>query len=341
MTDIPHRDEPPDRDEAALAKLLRLGGPRPPVPEDVCDRVYSTVRKAWDDLDPGPAEDRVHANVRRAWLRRPGRHPLRVLFPLALAMTVAIAAGLWLRSPVDETATSFRAGVVVRAIGDGLPAGTEIRVGDRIRTGADEALSILLPDAASLRVDEDTALTVVARNRFELENGRIYADTGDRIYRDSRLVVDTPHGVVRDVGTQFSVLAAPDALGIAVREGRVDLERGDETHIAVAGERLQLMPGAAPNFERVQPHDPSWEWATALAPAYDIEGKSLLDFLRWAARETGRELVFEDPDLRSSAARTDLHGSVADFAPIEAVQSVLATTRFQHRIEDGRILIEH
>ena len=65
-----------------------------------------------------------------------------------------------------------------------------------------------------------------------------------------------------------------------------------------------------------------------------------MDFLRWAARETGRELVFETNELRMSAMRTDLHGSVSDFDPLEAVESVLATTRFKYRIEADKIVIE-
>ena len=37
--------------------------------------------------------------------------------------------------------------------------------------------------------------------------------------------------------------------------------------------------------------------------------------------------------------RTDLHGSVADFEPLEAVESVLATTKFDYRIEPDRIVL--
>jgi hypothetical protein len=89
----------------------------------------------------------------------------------------------------------------------------------------------------------------------------------------------------------------------------------------------------------IAPHDPYWDWTASLAPVFDIENKSLLDFLRWAARETGRELVFEDNELRMSAMRTDLHGSVEDFEPLEAVESVLATTNFRYRLEADRIVI--
>jgi hypothetical protein len=86
--------------------------------------------------------------------------------------------------------------------------------------------------------------------------------------------------------------------------------------------------------------DEYWNWTTNLAPAFDIEGRSLMDFLKWAARESGRILYFEDTELRMAAMRTDLHGSIADFSPLEAIESVLATTAFRYHIEHDRIVIE-
>ena len=109
--------------------------------------------------------------------------------------------------------------------------------------------------------------------------------------------------------------------------------------MAVAGERLRIDASGDAVVGAVESHTDFWAWATELAPPFDIENKSLLDFLRWAARETGRELVFEDQDLRMSAMRTDLHGSVAGFQPMEAIESVLATTSFRYRIEPDRIII--
>jgi hypothetical protein len=125
-----------------------------------------------------------------------------------------------------------------------------------------------------------------------------------------------------------------------VREGRVDVSRDAEQFVAVAGERLQIHREDGASVDALAAHDPYWDWTSSLAPAFDLEDQSLLDFLRWAARETGRELVFESNELRMSAMRTDLHGSVDDFDPLDAVESVLATTNFKYRLETGRIVIE-
>ena len=61
--------------------------------------------------------------------------------------------------------------------------------------------------------------------------------------------------------------------------------------------------------------------------------------MRWAARETGYELVFETNGLRMSAMRTDLHGSVEGFEPTEAIGAVLSTTTFNYRFDGEKLVI--
>ena len=185
------------------------------------------------------------------------------------------------------------AATVVRSVGGAMPVGEVLNVGDRIATGAAEGLALRLSNADSLRLDENTTVEIVSKNRFVLGNGRVYADTGEGIYRDTWLVIDTEMGVVTDVGTQFAVSIAPDALDVAVREGRVDVRHENRTIVTVAGERLALTQGEAPAISKLAPHDEWWNWTNALVPAFDLENQSLLDFLRWVSRETGRELVFE------------------------------------------------
>ena len=61
--------------------------------------------------------------------------------------------------------------------------------------------------------------------RLRLLDGRVYADTGNYVYRDRALVIETGMGTVTDVGTQFSVDARGGSLDVAVREGRVDVQQ--------------------------------------------------------------------------------------------------------------------
>ena len=344
MNDKTSQGDATDRDDETMERLLRLAGPRAPVPEDIAARVYDQVHREWQASSQPPDGARVYMHVRREWQKDAARRRYRRwALPVALAASVVIAVTMLLQPPPPAPG-SVSLGSVARVIGDRsagtLPAvGHPVHAGDVLVTGAGQKISVLINNVESLRLDQNTTLAVVAKDEFRLDSGRVYADTGNFTYRDGGLVIHTALGSVTDVGTQFAVQTGGDGLDVAVREGRVDISRGAEEFVAVAGERLQLGRDDEPAVTTLEPHDPFWNWTVSLAPVFDIENKSLLDFLRWAARETGRELVFADNELRMSAMRTDLHGSVADFEPVEAVESVLAATNYRYRIQADRIVI--
>jgi len=343
MNDKTNPGSAADRDDATMERLLRLAGPRTPVPGDIAARVYERVHREWQASSKPPDGARVYRHARREWQKGAVRQRFRRwALPVALAASVVLAVTLFLQPPPSAPGR-IAIGIVARVAGNAgaLPAiGETVYAGDVLETGAAQKLSVVINNAESLRLDQNTMLAVVAKDEFRLESGRVYADTGNFMYRDGGLVIHTTMGTVTDVGTQFAVQVAAERLDVAVREGRVDVSHGANEFVAVAGERLQIGSDVEPTVAAVEPHDPFWDWTASLAPVFDIENKSLLDFLRWAARETGRELVFEDNELRMSAMRTDLHGSVADFDPIQAVESVLAATNFRYRIQADRIVIE-
>jgi len=121
----------------------------------------------------------------------------------------------------------------------------------------------------------------------------------------------------------------------------VDIASGAQSLSAAAGEQLTLSTNGEVAVLSIEVDDPVFAWAVDLAPAYDIENRTLLDFLKWVSRETGKELVFADDELRMAAMGTVLHGSVSDFTPTDATAAVLATTGFHYRIEDRQIVIHH
>lgn len=336
-------DRRPQSDDETLARLLQLAGRSEPIASDIENRVYRAVREEWLASTSQPDSSRVYTNVRREWNKSPARRSWthRWTVPLAMAASAILALAILLQ-PAPPVEGRLPVGTIAKHVGtQGDPGnvGSEIYVGDRLTTGADGGMSVSLANAESLRLDEQTTLVVVGAHRFELVDGRIYADTGDFMYRNKGLVIDTPMGTVTDVGTQFSVNLADGLLDIAVREGRVDVLNEGLEFVAVAGERMRLERGQAATFEDIAAHDDYWDWVSNLAPAYDIENRSLLEFLRWATRETGLELVFESNDLRMAAMRTDLHGSVDGFAPDEAIGAVLSTTTFDYRFDSGKLVI--
>jgi ferric-dicitrate binding protein FerR (iron transport regulator) len=321
-----------------VARLLELGGARPDVPADVEARVYGNVRDAWAAAtrpDPARVYERVHGRWRSDQRRR---RAIRWALPAALAATVALAVVLVMPGREIGVAPAVVA-TVARTVGDGLPAaGEALHVGDIVQTGPGQGLSFVVDGSTSIRLDESTAVEILGSRSYRMTSGRLYADTGDLIYHGNSLKIETPFGVVRDIGTQFSIDARAQAQSIAVREGRVDLIADSGTHTAIAGERLHV-DGAIVEVSDIDSFGDDWSWTGALAPAFDIENKSLYDFLGWASRETGRELVFDDDTLRLAAMRTDLHGSIENLEPAEALEVVLPTTRFDYVVEEARIVV--
>lgn len=309
-------------DDVAVAKLMNLAGPRAAVPADVQRRVYGAVRSEWE------------AATRRSGVTR-------WALPLALAASVIVAVGLMRDEPVAPTMV---VGTVMRVTGpaNGLAAGDSVHRGDTLHTAPGQGLSVTTSDGLSLRIAPDTEIVFEGTDVVSMAAGQVYADSGERAFLDRHIRIDTPFGSATDLGTQFSVSYTGDTMSVAVREGSVNvIDQQDQPaeYVADVGERLVLRPGQDVAVEQVSVRDPSWDWAVALAPTFDIENQSLLDFLKWAARETGRNLEFEDDELRMQAMRTVLHGSVTDFTPEEAAESVLSTTGFRYRIDDQRIAI--
>jgi len=341
MTDQPNTEQQ-KRDEEALARLMRIAGPRPDIPPDVESRVHERVLKEWQ-VSTAPADStRVYENVQRSW-RMAGvrRQVFRWAVPLAVAASAVLVA-VMMQQPVAPTAPAV--GTVARVIGVsaeiGIANGDSVYPGATLATGDGQGLSLLLVGSESVRLDANSVLQIDDRARFTLLQGRMYADTGRFAYRNGGLQIDTDLGTVTDVGTQFAVEVDGDTLDVAVREGRVDVRQDADAFVAIAGERLVVNKAGSAEVTELASHSTYWRWAAELAPRFDIENKSLMDFLHWASREAGLELVFASDELRMAAMRTELHGSVEDFGPIEAIESVLATTAFRYRIEQGKVVIE-
>jgi len=342
MADESDKTERTAGDDESFANLMKLAGERPEIPLSVESRVYHRVQQEWKSCTVEPSADKVYEEVHKTWRRDARRGTiLRWLVPAGVAAS-AVLAVMMLTQP--EPPAAEVAGTISRVVSAGslqseYPEGSSVHVGEIISTGSAEGVSLLLARSESLRVDENTELRVDATDQFTLLGGRVYADTGQFVYRDGGLKIETEFGLVTDVGTQFSVATTDNMLDVAVREGRVDVQNDSDQYAARMGERLTLVQGETATIAELDTHDDYWDWIVALTPAFDMTNKSLLDFLKWAARETGRELQFESDESRMFAMRTDVHGSVEGLTPEEALDAILATTSVRYQITDDKVII--
>lgn len=313
--------------EDAIARLLNLAGPRDDIPADVERRVHDRVRNEW------------RSSVAR-------RRTLQWSVPLALAASLVLAIALNNRTPdvappavLKPIATVARINGSTDLSANRLSVGDPVYAGDTISTADGQGISLAMSSNLSLRLASATTVTIDSIDEVTLAAGRIYADSGQAIYRDRHITIVTDVGVATDIGTQFAVGYLQDEMSVAVREGTVDVSDQSESYTAKSGDRLVLQPDSGVVFEQISKYDDSWDWAVALAPAFDIHNRSLLDFLNWTARETGKELEFANHDVRMAVMRTILSGSVSGFTPSEALESVMATTKFDYRVDRQHIAI--
>ena len=342
MANESERTEHTTSDDESFANLMKLAGERPEISLSVELRVYHQVQQEWKRTTVEPSVEKVYEKVHRTWRREALRgRILRWLVPAGIAASAVIAM-MVVSQP--ELPAAQVAGTISRVVGaDSLksehPEGSSVHAGEIISTGPGEGVSLLLARNESLRIDENTQLRIDAADQFSLLGGRIYADTGQFVYREGGLKIETAFGLVTDVGTQFSVAMRDDTLDVAVREGRVDVQNDSDRYAARMGERLTLTQGEVGTIAALDTHDDYWNWVAELTPAFDMTNKSLLDFLKWAARETGRDLQFESDESRMFAMRTDVHGSVDGLTPEEALEAILATTSVRYQIADDKIVI--
>src|SRR2546425_1197881 len=168
-TKPPKEPESVESSDDAIARLIRLAGLRPPVPQERTARV----------------RDIVHARWREAVRRDRRRIVVLIAAPLAAAIIVVIGAGFWLRDRIG--ATGARAATVARTEGrvllrDGRVAepGGILVAGAGLTTGPDGRAALRLDAGPSVRLDAGSDLRLVSAHVLELRRGAVYVDTGAR-----------------------------------------------------------------------------------------------------------------------------------------------------------------
>ena len=319
-----------EREEDDIRRLLRAAGSRQALP--------GALQERW--------EQQFHSELERVRARRTRRHRW-----LGLAAGLAAIAGALylLQPPVDPSVPAIRVTAVTGSHTLALPQGATgavavgetIEAGGTLSTGDDGSVAVRW-GAYDLRINRDTRLTLTLEGVF-LQQGELYASDDPGRIGQIQLSVSTPHGTIRDHGTQFTVAVRDDHTVTTVRRGAIELHAGGRDYLA-EGEpgtatRLSVDARSQVLTERVSPTGEAWQWIYHAAPAFDLEGKSAWEFLRWSVDQSGLELVFTTPAARAYARRTLLYGNIADMDPESAVTPVLATTDLTAAREDGKLLV--
>ena len=326
-------DQANDERDDDLASLLRAAGPRPGPSPEIESQVRAVVEAEW-----------------RAMTAARSRRSRMTTWSAAAAVALA-AVGVWLARPLylpesGPVASLARVEGVVEYRSDRsdawapLPASVELNAGDELRTGASGRAALQLTSGVQLRLDNATRIAFNDVHHARLRRGGVYVDSGVNGADDSRdFELDTPAGAVRHLGTQYEARVSNGSLRVGVREGLVAIDARDGEVVGHAGQQVTLLEGQVTR-EELAANAQSWAWIGSITPPFAIEGRSVDEFLAWAGRETGRQVVYSSPEAAQQARAIVLKGSVAGLTPDAAVSAVLATTPLQPDIQDGRIRVE-
>lgn len=318
--------------DADIEQVLRSAGPREKPPVAIERAVHDGLRAEWRAMV---------AETHRQRRRRTG-------FALAAGILTA-AVGAWVAAPkmtgpTDVVATLALASGEVRVRSGWLggwhaaAGGQSLASGQTLQTGSAGRGVLTLLGGVTARLDHDTRVLLAGGDQVVLERGALYVDAGPA--PATPLDVVTPAGSLRHVGTQYEVRLLDPGVRLRVREGRVEWQaRNGAVERGEAGEQLTIASDGGVTRTATPLYGESWDWIAGATPVIDIEGLPLAEFLAWAARELGREVLYASAGLESEAAGIVVHGSIAGLTPLQALDAVLATTSVRAQVVEGRIVV--
>lgn len=328
-----HESNGSERTESdPLAEIIRAAGRRKEPPQEHYDQVYAAARAAW--------RGKLRTRRSKRW------------YAIAASIAVMGIAGVlvqrWqVRLPeIAGSLALIQGSVEIRESGSETWAGISgsglrLQDGARLRTDADGAAVLDLATGGSMRLAQGTEI-VVATDTFELVSGRLYFDSYSRP-PTAAIRVATPFGTVTDIGTQFEVSLSADSIRVRVREGAITVADGSSVVTAAsAGEQLQRTLSGNWERERIAADAPEWSWAEELARVSESETEPVVVYLRWIARETGKQLEFESPliELQAETSTLSSIGNLTGMSPRKLLESIPAITDFSYELtDDGAILI--
>ncbi|MCB1674682.1 MAG: FecR domain-containing protein [Halioglobus sp.] len=322
-----------EQDEQDIARLLRESGPREALPADLKQRWEAQFRT---DLKPVLVR-------RRQWRRT------LVLGLCASAATLLVAVGVWrttAEQAVPEILVSHVSGehllYAPNGVAETLHVNRQLTTGSEIQTSDNGHVAIAY-GGYDLRLNSATRVAL-HNDHINLLEGQIYASDRPQAATHNSLRIDTIHGSIRDVGTQFMVALLTQQTVATVRRGALLVSAGSAGIRAAAAPgtatRVVIAPQGRLSDTQVEPTGAAWRWIYEGAPAFTLDGRSAYEFLQWSVTESGLRLAFASRAAERRARTTFLHGDISTLDPEQAVAPVLASTDLvAHRTADNILLV--
>lgn len=319
------------------------------------DVVEELLEKATPRPAP-PGEDAriVREAVRAEWQAVAGKVKLRRrITQFAIAATVLLGVAISFNALQVNNVQSVQVATIESNQGAIYLVGEQslmqeasdlssVYVGQIIETGNDAAISLGWGNGGSLRIDKNTRIEFSAADSVYLRSGQVYFDSLPATMAaitGSGLEIETDHGLVRHLGTQYMTTVDARDLIVRVREGEVSVDGAYvEEAVAVAGQQMTVSGGAAPSVLDIDSFGEVWAWAEAMAPTLNMDGRSTHDFLKMTAREIGLVVEYESDAAEKIARDGALIGAV-EMDPRSELEFRMAGEDLSYRIDGGTIYV--
>ncbi|MCB1678322.1 MAG: FecR domain-containing protein [Halioglobus sp.] len=327
------RQRQTEREEQDIARLLRIAGKREELP--------TTLQQRW--------ETQFRAELNNVLDRRRQRRRRFILGVCASAASAVLALGILLQrpapAPLQIQVSQLRGEHALRQPdGSATPLRPQQQLAPDsvVETGADGHVALTYGHY-DLRLNRATQVALQA-DRIRLLAGEIYVSGQPDRPGPGALRIDTVHGVIRDIGTQFLVTVLAQRTVTTVRRGALLISSGTAELRAAAqpgsAQRVVIEPQGHLLETQTTPSGPDWRWIYDSSPGFTLEGRSAYDFLQWSVTESGLRLEFATQSAEIHARTTVLHGDIARLDPEQAVDPVLAATDLSaRRTADNRLLV--
>jgi transmembrane sensor len=217
-----------------------------------CGSADPAALQAWRDAS---------AEHERAWELLQRMDGKLTTIPAALAIPALQAAQQRRRSAAKVLAMLVAAGGGIALGQAGLQSAPWQAWTASLRTAPGQRRLVALADGGRMEMNTDSAVDVdysAARRRIRLHHGEVMITTAP----DARpFLVDTPHGVIRALGTRFGVRCDADGSVVSVFEHAVEVRcaaRPDAVRRLEAGQRLRFGEVGMEAVQAMPAHQDSW-----------------------------------------------------------------------------------
>ena len=321
------------RADDAVEALLERAAPRPSPPGDDEMLVRTVVHAEWQAV-VGKARKR------------------RRMTSFAIAATVLLGIAVSFNALQVSNVSPVQVATISKSYGSIYLLGEQsemhemtdlssIAAGQFIVTDANAGIGLEWGNGGSLRIDKNTRIEFESADSVYLHSGQIYFDaqsvgqTADTA--NSRFTIETDHGSVRHLGTQYMTYSDANELTISVREGQVEVDGSYvETATASEGQQMILSGGAHPAITDFNIYGGAWNWIEATSPNVDIDGRTVKEFLAAIGREIGLQVLYVSPEAEQMAHNGVMKGNV-DMGPRAELAFRMSGEDLGYRIDGGVI----